>query len=168
MPLRVMIVDDDQAIREILLDYVNMNLKCETVAVADAKSALAAVRAFKPDLIITDFDMPGINGIELIHEVKLTMPQITVVMISASGKIETAVNAMKAGADDYLAKPFTLEQIEALINSAREKRNNIKTLEQIQTDHIESVIAQSASIQEAANILGINASTIWRRRRSAA
>src|SRR4051812_36926683 len=106
--VRIMIVDDDQETREALLDYVTNALKCETVTLADVKSAIAAVQVFKPDLILTDYDMPGMNGLDLIREIKAIMPHVSIVMMTACAKIETAVEAMKQGAEDFLSKPFNL------------------------------------------------------------
>lgn len=168
MKFRVMIVDDDQAIREILLDYVANALNCETVALADVKSAVAACKVFKPYLILTDYDMPGANGIDLIKEVKATMPHVSIVMMTACGKIETAVEAMKQGAEDFITKPFNFYAIDLMIQRLAVKRNSIKTLQAIEAQHIESVIAQCDSVAEAAERLGVNASTIWRKRKKAA
>jgi DNA-binding NtrC family response regulator len=167
MKIKVMIVEDESQTREMLLDYFTNGLGCEVVALADAKSAVTALNSFKPDLILTDYDMPGTNGLDLIRDVKALIPHVTIVMTTACQKIETAVEAMKRGAEDFLTKPFNLYQLDLMIQKVCVKKENIKTLEQIEQEHIESVIAQTGSVNAAALKLGINPSTIWRKRKKA-
>ena len=166
--LKVMIVDDDESIREALFEYVTHALDCETVALADVKSAIVAAKVFKPDLILTDFQMPELSGLDLVREIKAIMPHVSIVMMTAFSGVETAVEAMKLGAEDYLTKPFNFYQLDKLIQKNIAKRVNIKTLDAIETDYIELVIAQTGSVQAAAEKLGINASTIWRKRKTRA
>ena len=165
-PVKVLIVEDDECIRAGLLDYFTDGLKCETVAVADYKSAEAALRSFKPDLVVTDHNLGGNgNGLDVVRTAKAIAPHVSVVMVTASERIEVAVEAMKLGAIDFFAKPFNMYQFDLLIEKILKAREMIKTLEQIEAEHIEAVIAQTGSVATAAIKLGINPSTIWRKRK---
>jgi two-component system response regulator AtoC len=167
MRVRVLIVDDEEKMRNTLLDYMTKALDCEAVALPDTKSAMDAIEGFKPDLILTDYDMPGANGLELIRQAKALVPHTMMVMMTACQKIETAVEAMKMGACDYITKPFNLYQLDLLMMRVSQAKENIKPLEQMESEYIETVIAQCGSVAEAAVKLGINPSTIWRKRKKA-
>jgi len=119
---RVLIVDDEKSMRELLL----IMLKKEGYAVSAADNgehALQAIRNDIYDLIITDIRMPNIDGIELLKEVKDLSPETVVIVITAYASTETAVDAMKLGAYDYITKPFKNEEIRLVVQKALEKRS---------------------------------------------
>src|ERR1017187_7577726 len=97
---------------------LELNLTEEGYAVltaADAEAALNVLRQEKIDLIVTDLKLPGMNGLEFLQAVKRTNATLPVVVMTAFGTVETAVEAMKAGASDYVLKPFGMEEIKLIL-----------------------------------------------------
>jgi len=124
--LNILIVDDEHSQREMLRGF----LMKEGYIVEGAESGekgIAAVRNGNFDLILLDYKMPGMNGIEVLKEVKHTNPHIDIIMMTAHGSLEIALQAMKAGAVDYFTKPIQeLEVILMQINKISERRNIIR------------------------------------------
>lgn len=114
---KILIVDDEELMRRFLAEtLVRKNYDVETAG--SGKEALAALKKKNYDLIITDMKMPDLSGIELLRKVKESSPQTLVIVMTAYGTIETAVEAMRLGAFNYLLKPFTPDAIETLIEKA--------------------------------------------------
>ncbi len=123
--LNILVVEDGQSQREMLRDF----LRKEGHAVSEAESgdrALQRVREGHYDLILLDYKMPGMNGMEVLQAVKGINPEIDVVIITAYGTIETAVDAMKAGALDYITKPVEFEELLLLVERVSERRTLLK------------------------------------------
>jgi len=123
--LNILVVEDGQSQREMLRDFL---LK-EGHAVAEAASGEEAVqsvtnRAF--DLVLLDYKMPGMDGMQVLQEVKRLNPETDVVIITAYGTIETAVDAMKAGAVDYITKPLEFDELLLLIDRVAERRTLLR------------------------------------------
>jgi DNA-binding NtrC family response regulator len=119
--LNVLVVDDEAVIRDGLLRI----LDGEKYAVETCRSGHVAIELMQNkefELIITDLKMPGMNGIEVLKAVKALQPDVPVIMITGYATVDTAVDAMRHGAVDYVAKPFTPEQILEKIELALEKR----------------------------------------------
>jgi len=119
--LSILIVEDGQIQREMLRDF----LRKEGHTVAEAETgerALAEVRSSYFDLLLMDYKMPGMNGLQVLQEVKKFNPEIDVIMMTAYGTIETAVEAMKAGAVDYVTKPIDLDELLIHVNRISERR----------------------------------------------
>src|SRR5512137_1893766 len=102
---RILIVDDEYLIRWSLQQEL-VKEGYEVTSAEDGESALRLAREFSPDLALLDIQLPGIGGIEVLQKLKAVDPEIVVIMITAYGIVDTAVAAMKAGAFDYLNKPF--------------------------------------------------------------
>ncbi len=118
---RILVVDDEKSMR----DFLSIMLKKEgheVVAAENGDGAVKAVQAEIFDLVITDVKMPGVDGIELLKIIKEVSPETVVIMITAFATAETAVEAMKLGAYDYITKPFKVEEIKLIIQKALEKR----------------------------------------------
>ena len=116
---KILVVDDEHLIRWSL----EQNLKkqgYEVVTAGDGEEALRLVREEEPDLVLLDFQMPGINGIEALEKIKEYDEEIVVIMVTAHGGLETAVNAMRLGAYDYVSKPFNLDELAIIIKKALE------------------------------------------------
>jgi len=123
--LNILVVEDGQSQREMLRDF----LRKEGHTVGEAESgdrALQRVREGHYDLILLDYKMPGMNGMEVLQAVKGINPEIDVVIITAYGTIETAVDAMKAGALDYITKPVEFEELLLLVERVSERRTILK------------------------------------------
>ena len=125
---RVMIVDDDPDMREVL--YKKLKDRGYTVlTAADAGSALRVLEATPVDVVITDFKMPGASGVELVRHIGENYRDTLTIMITGYASIEGAVQAVKAGAEVYLPKPFTYEQLYAAIEKALKKQEIRKARE---------------------------------------
>jgi DNA-binding NtrC family response regulator len=114
-PKRIFLVDDDAAIRETIeLSLARWGYDVSTAS--SAEDALSRVHAVDPELVITDVRMPGMSGIELLAKLREDAPEIDVVVITAFEDMRTAIDAMKAGAFEYLVKPLDLDHIELTID----------------------------------------------------
>jgi two-component system response regulator FlrC len=111
----VLIVEDDAALREALIDTLEA-AGLTTVAAADASGALQALTATDIALVISDVQMPGANGYELLSSIRRQRPELPVVLMTAYGTVSQAVAAMREGASDYIVKPFDAQ---ALITMAK-------------------------------------------------
>ena len=118
---KILVVDDEQSLR----DFLAIMLKKEGHEVVTADSGDAALKAVQAeifDLVISDVRMPGTDGISVLKTVKDVSPETVVVMITAFATAETAVEAMKLGASDYIIKPFKIDELKLVINNSLEKR----------------------------------------------
>jgi DNA-binding NtrC family response regulator len=105
LPRRILIVDDDRAMREMLASlFKERGLWVEDAASADAALSRAAEQEF--DVVLSDVRMPGLSGVELVGQLRRLRPATPVVLMTAFGSIDSAVDAMRSGAFDYLTKPF--------------------------------------------------------------
>jgi len=116
----VLVVDDEQDVREIL-DSVLKKLDFIPFVAESGEKALEILRNNKIDVVLSDLYMPGMDGIELLKRVRTVKKNIVFLIITAHPTIETAVDAIKKGAYDYLTKPFHIEEVRLKINRAIEK-----------------------------------------------
>lgn len=118
-PSRVMVVDDDAETLALMREIVaKEGFEVETAE--DAETALRRLEQWQPELLITDIHMPGMDGLALLAAVREKEPDIPVVLLTAYGSLKTAVDAIKAGAFDYLSKPFVVEDIRLVVRRALE------------------------------------------------
>lgn len=117
---RILVVDDEQSMREFLSILLQQS-GYAVVAVAGVKEALQKIKNDAFDLIITDLKLPDGNGLEVLEEAKKNDPDAQIIVITAFGTAETAVNAMKKGAYDYITKPFLVDHIRLTVQKAMEK-----------------------------------------------
>jgi two-component system response regulator PilR (NtrC family) len=118
---RVLVVDDERGMR----DFLEIFFRREGMEVATAASvaeARTALDADEYDLVMTDVQMPGGNGLELLRSVKEASPETIVIVVTAFATAETAIEAMKQGAYDYLTKPFKLDEVRLVVSKALEKK----------------------------------------------
>jgi response regulator RpfG family c-di-GMP phosphodiesterase len=115
---RVLIADDEPEIRDVLFDLLSPGYDCTTVG--SAEDALARLRAGEYDLVISDIMMGGMSGLEMIPRVVEMSPDTVVIMISGVQTVESAIDALRAGAFDYVMKPFDLQHVEAAVSRALE------------------------------------------------
>ena len=114
---KVLIVDDEPDIRE-LLEITLGRMKLDTYSARDVGEALGLLKRETFDLCLTDMRLPDGNGLELVQHIQQRYPQVPVAMITAYGNVETAINALKAGAFDFLSKPVDLGRLRELVASA--------------------------------------------------
>jgi DNA-binding NtrC family response regulator len=110
----ILIVDDEKNIREHLATYVR-SLGHRGEVAADAAAALALLERHEPDVVFSDVRMAGMDGLALLREIRRRRPEAVVVLMTAYATVAEAVEAMRAGAYDYLVKPFSLEQVGMLL-----------------------------------------------------
>ena len=140
-------VDDDLSIRNML----HIVLKRSGFRVTTEDSAESALKRLKNeffDLIISDIKMPGISGIELLKKIKTLQPEIPVIMITAFASANDAVEAMKLGAEDYITKPFNLDELKLIIEKSLYKKNieieNIKLKSQLtEKEKFENIVGKN-------------------------
>ena len=157
--LSILIVEDGQIQREMLRDF----LRKEGHAVAEAETgekALAEVRSAYFDLLLMDYKMPGMNGLQVLQEVKKFNPELDVIMMTAYGTIETAVEAMKAGAVDYVTKPIDLDELLLHVNRISERRillrENEMMRQRLQEKGVtaDQIVFRSAQMENLVNLAG--------------
>jgi two-component system response regulator PilR (NtrC family) len=119
---KILVVDDEKSMRDFLSIMLNKE-GYEVSTAGNGEDALRAVQAEIFDLVITDVKMPRMDGLEVLKMVKDVSPETVVLMITAFATTETAVEAMKLGAYDYITKPFKVEEIKLVIRKALEKRS---------------------------------------------
>ena len=117
---RILIVDDELALRDLFASWLSDNYKCETAASADEALAALANKTFA--LVISDMMMPGRNGVELLREVKTRYPETAVIMISGVDRPQRVRDALRVGAFDYLIKPCDLDVLTLSVERALERR----------------------------------------------
>jgi DNA-binding NtrC family response regulator len=120
MPKRILIVDDEPLNLD-LLDQELADLGHVTDRAANGAQALLKLETVNPELVLLDYQMPGMNGIEVLREIRKRDKNTPVVIITAYGTIERAVEAVKAGADDFITKPFDPEHLSLVVNKALER-----------------------------------------------
>ena len=119
---RILVVDDEEGVREFLAEALEDDGHVVTRA-GDGREAAETIRAQAFDLLITDLKMPGLDGMELLRLVRAEQPEIEVIVLTAHGSVETAVEAMKQGAFDYLQKPIdSPAELRLLASRALERR----------------------------------------------
>jgi two-component system response regulator PilR (NtrC family) len=122
MKARILVVDDEESIRE-FLEIMLRKEGYEVTCAEDGQKALDILKKKNFDMVISDLQMPNLTGIELLKNVKDHYPDMMFMMITAFGTTETAVEAMKLGAYDYLSKPFKIDEVRLNIANALRSRN---------------------------------------------
>ena len=117
---RILIVDDEEGLRRLLVRVLAKGGH-EAIAVASGAEALRQVAAEPFDLVITDIKMPEMDGLELLRQLKEYDPALPVIVMTAYGTVESAVEALRAGAYDYLAKPFEIDELKLTVAKALER-----------------------------------------------
>ncbi|HBO84819.1 MAG: Fis family transcriptional regulator [Deltaproteobacteria bacterium GWC2_42_11] len=118
---KIMVVDDEDSIRRSLSGILKDD-GFEVILAKDGAEALKKIAVNKPDLILLDIWMPGMDGTEVLREIKDRYPSVAVIMISGHGNIETAVKTTKMGAYDFIEKPLSLDKVVLTINHALEHK----------------------------------------------
>src|SRR5256885_7119667 len=144
---RLLIVDDEPEVRGVLRDLLSGAYECGEAA--SAEEALAQLREMNYELVISDITMSGMTGLEMIPHVKVASPDTVIVMISGMQTIESAINALRVGAFDYLMKPFDLRQAEAAVTRALEHYELVAAKRRYE-NHLEELVDQrTAELDEA-------------------
>ncbi|MGB9772144.1 MAG: response regulator [Candidatus Kapaibacteriota bacterium] len=116
--IRILVIDDEQIVLDSIKRLLKKDENFEVQTAISALEGLKKVNEFKPHIILTDLMMPEIDGLELLKKVKEIDEKIFVIMITGYATINTALQAMQLGAFDYIAKPFTREELRKVIDRA--------------------------------------------------
>lgn len=146
------IVDDEETIRRLLQHWVTNRWGYEARIFATGEECLDALQD-DPDLVLMDIMMPGIGGIDALREIKKRDSNIPVIMLSAQGDLQVAVESLKLGASDYFGKPIDFPKLEAVIRTILQlrevSREVVHLKERMERDvHFENIIASSGEMQE--------------------
>ncbi|HEU4402105.1 MAG TPA: sigma-54 dependent transcriptional regulator [Candidatus Polarisedimenticolia bacterium] len=155
---RVLIVDDEKGMR----DFLSIMLKREGYAVTAAESAARAaelVARGEFDLVITDIAMPGESGLDVLKQAKTANPETPIIMITAYASTESAVEALKLGAYDYIIKPFDVEELKIVVRNALEKRrleheNRVLKRELKEKSRLDELVGDSPRMKEVLDLVG--------------
>jgi DNA-binding NtrC family response regulator len=153
----LLLVDDDPDFREsVARRFTRRGFQVQEATHGEQALQLASLREF--DVVILDMVMPGLSGIQVLEQLKLTHPESEVILLTGQGTIETAVQAMKLGAYDFLTKPFPLAELEILIEKAYERhqlrKENVQLKEVLNRVQSEpEIIGKSAPMQEVFRLI---------------
>jgi response regulator RpfG family c-di-GMP phosphodiesterase len=154
---RVLVVDDEKYIREILADFLGMEGYIVRTA-EDGTAALQELGNAHYDLIISDLKMPRMGGIELLDAIGTAAPHALTVIMTGFGTVETAIDAMKRGAYDYILKPFKVEEVIRVVERGLEKQRlsaeNLRLREAVSLYTVSEAIAASLSLEEVLATIG--------------
>jgi two-component system response regulator PilR (NtrC family) len=148
----LLIVDDEQGMRQ-LLKIVFERAGHRVRAAENGRRALELLREEPPELIISDVKMPDMDGIALLRAARELMPDVAVVMMTAFATVETAREAFKLGADDFIQKPFDIEEMKILVSKILEKLALKQENEQLKTE-VEVLIKEQRERGKLGNIIG--------------
>lgn len=149
-PIKVLVVDDEESIRRLAeKEIAGLRRSVETAGSAAQAMDILARQQF--DVVVLDVRLPDADGLELLEKVRETTPDVEVILITGYGDIDSAVEAMKAGAYDYITKPFTLDRVELVIEKAYQRvclQREIRLLRHTQTNQPrQKLVGHSSSIQ---------------------
>ncbi len=134
MKFKILIIDDEPILRD-SLEIALKNSGYEVLTAVTGEEGLERFQIERPDLILLDHWLPGMNGDEVLRKIKERSPEIPVIIMTAQGSIEMAVNSMKLGAFDFLVKPFDLDQLEDLIRKGLERIRLKKEVEWLRSQY---------------------------------
>ncbi len=162
-PVRVLLADDDESLRRVQ-EYQLTKAGFAVTTCADGDAALEEFRENLHDLVVTDVRMPGLDGLELLERLRAISAETPVIVITGHGTVETAVQAMKQGAFDFLTKPFptdtlrlTLERAHKMAHLQRENRELRRAVER--TFGFENLVGSSVSMRRLYELLELTAPT---------
>jgi two-component system, NtrC family, response regulator AtoC len=157
MKTRLLVVDDEQSIRRLCMTIGNtLGYACSEAESAEA--ALGRLESDAPDLLLTDLKLPAMSGVELLKQTKMLLPHTEVAIMTGHGSIESAVDAMKLGAYDYIEKPFRVEKMRLLLQRMAEKVHLVTENEFLRErvtaeENVGGIIGTSANIQDVLRMI---------------
>ncbi|HEX8878847.1 MAG TPA: sigma-54 dependent transcriptional regulator [Candidatus Acidoferrum sp.] len=157
MKTRLLVVDDEQSIRRLCMTIGN-TLGYVCTEAESAEAALGRLESDGPDLILTDLKLPAMSGVELLKQTKRLLPHTEIAIMTGHGSIESAVDAMKLGAYDYIEKPFRVEKMRLLLQRMAEKVHLVTENEFLRErvsaeDNLDGIIGTSSHIQDVLRMI---------------
>jgi DNA-binding NtrC family response regulator len=149
---RVLVMDDETNLRKILAAQLKREGH-EVVTCADGEAGLAEFARAGADVVITDMVMPKLGGMDVLRQVLADAPQVPVIIITAHGTVDSAVEAIKAGAFDYITKPFEAEELKAVVQKAARQRDLSRQNLPHDAPSQKAIVGASAAMQEVFKII---------------
>jgi DNA-binding NtrC family response regulator len=154
---RVVVVDDDESARVSLATLLRQE-GFDVVLAEDGPAALARVQEAPTDILVTDLRMPGMDGLELLRRAREVLPDLAVVVMTASTEVDTAVRAMKEGAEHYLTKPLQFDELVLVLHRAIESRRLRGETTELRARlkhrlHFDNIVGSSPAMQEVFNVI---------------
>jgi len=154
---KILVVDDEQSLREVL-SIMLRRAGYTVISATDGEDAIELIHKEIFDLVITDLRMPKIDGLEVLKAVKSASPETVVLIITAFATADSAVEAMKQGAYDYLTKPFQVDEVQLIIRNALEKRrltteNMLLKREMASQSSFAQLVGQSEAMQKVFDVV---------------
>jgi DNA-binding NtrC family response regulator len=161
---RVLIVEDDRATREGLAELVQ-TWGFQTEEAGDGEEGLRKITSFRPAIIVSDLVMPRLGGMDLLRALKDQLSDLTLIMLTAQGTVETAVEAIKEGAYDYLPKPVDPQRLEILLRKAVERQDTLREVRQLRRQLREAgtfgrIVGNSPGIRSVYRVIEQSAPTL--------
>ena len=152
----ILVIDDEAAQRDVLTGYLKKK-GSRIFSASSGKEGIEIAKNNPVDIILSDFKMPDLNGIDVLEQVKKINPEISFVIVTAYGTVENAVKAMRLGAFDYISKPVDLDELDLMIERIIEHKNlkseNQLLKIQLQEKYkISSIVSQSQKMEEVINV----------------
>jgi two-component system, NtrC family, response regulator AtoC len=157
LKIKLLVVDDEQSIRRLCMTIgTTLGFVCDEAE--SAETAVTRIETDPPDVVLTDFKLPNQSGVELLKAIKGALPRTEVAIMTGHGSIESAVDAMKLGAYDYIEKPFRVEKMRLLLQRMAEKvrlvNENAFLREKVNTDeNLDGIIGSSAGMQDVLRMI---------------
>ena len=151
--MKILIVDDERNIRQALRDILE-DEGYEVDEARDGESALRSADAGDPDIVLLDVKLPGRDGVWVLSEIKGRRPATEVIMISGHSGIETAVEALKVGAYDFLEKPLSLPKVRLVVGHAAEKLTLWRRAQEAAHEEFPRMIGSSPALDEVRTVIG--------------
>lgn len=155
---KVLLIDDDESLSKVL-SFQLRQMELQVTAAFDGATGMQFFKEKQFDIVITDLQLPDINGMELIEKIRALDRNVVIIIITAYGTIENAIEAVKMGADDYLTKPFGKETLSFVIEKALRLRElqqeNVKLKsELLQKYDFSNIIGKSSAMQDVLKLVG--------------
>jgi len=157
-PIKILVVDDEASIREMIKKGLSQMGGFNVETAQNGAEANEKIEKEIFDLVLTDLKMPEMDGLELLKNIKGTRPEVMVILMTAYGSIETAVEAMKRGADDYITKPFNIDHLLLRISKVQKeslllKENRLLRMEVRKKFEFNNIIGKSKKMQEIFSLI---------------
>ncbi|NTW69029.1 MAG: sigma-54-dependent Fis family transcriptional regulator [Chlorobiaceae bacterium] len=158
MDYTILVVEDEPVQLESLAGFLSKQ-GYRVVKASHPEQALQSIRNSAVDIVLSDFKMPGMSGVKLLEAIKAINPSIQVIIMTAYGTVESATDAMKLGAVDYITKPIDLYRLQVLIRNIVERKQLIsenRLLREQLTDRfsVDGIIAESSAMSQVLNVAG--------------
>ncbi len=140
----ILVVDDDDSLRRVMKMQLD-EAGYDVALAANGDDALHALAERHPKLVITDLRMPGKDGMDLLRHIRGEYQETTVIIITAFGTVETAVEAMKAGAYDYVTKPIDYEALVLVVHRAMERQNLLEEVRKLRAASMSGTASRPSS-----------------------